>query len=108
MLECSFSFFNPPSYFFFFLADVKISATIEKESAANVFSAVASSSQTQFAMKAIVPGEVAAFFERFEERAPNPYPDWHFLRFEGPLVTYGDFWMYQDAVPFLQQLSAKF
>ena len=81
---------------------------MEKESVANVFFAAASSSQTQFAMKAIVPGEVTAFFERFEERAPNPYPDWHFLRFEGLLVTYGDFWMYQDAVPFLQQLSAKF
>ena len=58
-------------------------------------------------MKAIIPREVAVFFERFEERAPNPYPDWHFWRFEGLLVTYGDFWVYQDTVPFLQQLSTK-
>jgi hypothetical protein len=31
-----------------------------------------------------------------------------FWRFEGALVAYGDFWVYQDVVPLLQRLSAKF
>uniref|UniRef100_A0A2N9J1V2 Aminotransferase-like plant mobile domain-containing protein n=1 Tax=Fagus sylvatica TaxID=28930 RepID=A0A2N9J1V2_FAGSY len=77
-------------------------------SLADEMSATASSSQTRSAVEIITPGEVAAFFERFEERALNPYPDWHFWRFEGPLVAYGSFWVYQDAVPLLQRLSAKF
>ena len=59
-------------------------------------------------MGMVIHGEVAAFFERFEERALNPHPDWHFWRFEGLLVAYGDFWVYQDAVPLLQRLTAKF
>ena len=74
---------------------------MKKEGVANILSVATSSSQTQSTMKAIVPGEVVAFLERFEERAPNPYSNWHFWRFEGPLVTYGDFWVHQDAVPFL-------
>ena len=90
------------------MAGGKAPALVEKEDAAHVLSAVASSSQTQSEVKTVIHGEVAAFFERFEERAPNPYPDWHFWRFEGPLVAYGDFWVYQDVVPLLQQLSAKF
>uniref|UniRef100_A0A2N9EIL7 Aminotransferase-like plant mobile domain-containing protein n=1 Tax=Fagus sylvatica TaxID=28930 RepID=A0A2N9EIL7_FAGSY len=62
---------------------------VEKESVAHVVSAAApSSSQTQSAVGVIIPGRVAAFFASFEERAPNPYPDWHFWRFEGPLVAY--------------------
>jgi hypothetical protein len=97
-----------PPFLFFFLVGAKASATVEKGGVAHVLSAAASSPQTQSVMKAIVPGEVAAFFERFEERTPNPYPDCHFWRFEGPLVTYGDFWVYQDAVPLLQRLSVKF
>jgi hypothetical protein len=64
---------------------------VERESVVHVVSATASSSQTRSAVEIITPGEVAAFFERFEERAPNPYPDWHFWRFEGPLVAYGSF-----------------
>ena len=40
-----------------------------------VLFAAGSSSQTQSAVEMIIPGEVAAFFERFEERAPNPFPD---------------------------------
>ena len=71
-------------------------------------SAAASSSQTQSTVELLTPGRVAAFFARFKERAPNPYPDWHFWKFEGPLVAYGDFWVYQDAVPLLQGLTAKF
>uniref|UniRef100_A0A2N9F9W3 Aminotransferase-like plant mobile domain-containing protein n=1 Tax=Fagus sylvatica TaxID=28930 RepID=A0A2N9F9W3_FAGSY len=82
--------------------------SVEKEGVAHVVSAAASSSQTQSAVELITPGGVAAFFVRFEERAPNPYPDWHFWRFEGPLVAYGDFWVYQDAMPLLQRLTAKF
>jgi cytochrome P450 len=51
---------------------------VEKEGVVHVVSAVASSSQTQSAVELIIPGGVAAFFVRFEERVPNPYPDWHF------------------------------
>uniref|UniRef100_A0A2N9J8N8 Aminotransferase-like plant mobile domain-containing protein n=2 Tax=Fagus sylvatica TaxID=28930 RepID=A0A2N9J8N8_FAGSY len=88
--------------------DVEAPVLVEKESVAHVVSAAPSSSQTQSAVEVIIPGRVAAFFASFEERAPNPYPDWHFWRFEGPLVAYGNFWVYQDAVPLLQGLSAKF
>uniref|UniRef100_A0A2N9GAC1 Aminotransferase-like plant mobile domain-containing protein n=1 Tax=Fagus sylvatica TaxID=28930 RepID=A0A2N9GAC1_FAGSY len=88
--------------------DVETPVPVEKESVAHVVSAAASSSQTQSAVEVITPGRVAAFFARFEERAPNPYPDWHFWKFEGPLVAYGNFWVYQDAVPLLQGLTAKF
>jgi hypothetical protein len=89
-------------------SDVETPVFVEKESVAHVASAAASSSQTQSAVEVITLGRVAAFFARFEERAPNPYPDWHFWKFEDPLVAYGNFWVYQDAVPFLQGLSAKF
>ena len=51
---------------------------MEKEGVVHVVSAAAISSQTQSAVKLITPGGVAVFFVRFEERAPNPYPDWHF------------------------------
>uniref|UniRef100_A0A2N9GKF6 Aminotransferase-like plant mobile domain-containing protein n=1 Tax=Fagus sylvatica TaxID=28930 RepID=A0A2N9GKF6_FAGSY len=79
--------------------DVEAPVLVEKESVAHVVSAAPSSSQTQSAAEVIIPGRVAAFFARFEERAPNPYPDWHFWKFEGPLVAYGNFWVHQDAVP---------
>jgi hypothetical protein len=95
-------------FFFFFWSDVEASVLVEKENVAHVVSAAPSSSQTHSAAEVIIPGRVAAFFARFEERAPNPYPDWHFWKFEGPLVVYGNFWVYQDAVPLLQGLSAKF
>uniref|UniRef100_A0A2N9HPS0 Aminotransferase-like plant mobile domain-containing protein n=1 Tax=Fagus sylvatica TaxID=28930 RepID=A0A2N9HPS0_FAGSY len=88
--------------------DVETPVLMEKESIAHVVSAAPSSSQTQSAVEVIIPGRVAVFFASFEERAPNPYPDWHFWKFEGPLVAYGNFWVYQDAVPLLQGLSAKF
>ena len=98
------------TFFFFFLfwLDVETLVPMEKESVAHVVSAAASSSQTQSAVEVITPGRVAAFFARFEERAPNPYLDWHFWKFEVPLVAYGDFWVHQDAVPLLQGLTAKF
>ena len=73
------------------LAGGETSVYAKKESVVHVVSAAASSSQTRSAVEIVNPGEVAAFFERFEERAPNPYPDWHFWRFEGSLVAYGDF-----------------
>ena len=81
---------------------------MEEENVAHVVSATASSSQTRSAVETVTSGGVAAVFGRFEERAPNPHPDWHFWRFEGPLVAYGPFWVYQDAVPLLRRLSVKF
>jgi hypothetical protein len=99
-------FLTPP--FPILLAGGETPVYAEKESVVHVVSATASSSQTRSVVETVTPGEVAAFFERFEERAPNPYPDWHFWRFEGPLVAHGPFWVYQDAVPLLQRLSAKF
>ena len=96
------------TFFFLFWSDSETPVPAENEGVAHVMSAAASFSQTQSAVKLLTPGRVAAFFARFEERAPNPYPDWHFWKFEGPLVAYGDFWMYQDAVPLLQGLTAKF
>ena len=95
-------------FLFFFWSGGETPVSVEKEGIVPIVSAAASSSQTQFAVELITPGGVAAFFVRFEERAPNPYPDWHFCKFEGPLVAYGDFWVYQDAVPLLQRLTAKF
>ena len=92
-------------FFFLFWSDVE---TPVPQSVVHVVSAAASSSQTQSAVELVTPRRVAAFFARFEERAPNSYPDWHFWRFEGPLVAYGNFWVYQDVVPFLQGLIAKF
>uniref|UniRef100_A0A2N9HL11 Aminotransferase-like plant mobile domain-containing protein n=1 Tax=Fagus sylvatica TaxID=28930 RepID=A0A2N9HL11_FAGSY len=63
--------------------DVETPVLMEKESIAHVVSAAPSSSQTQSAVEVIIP-------------------------WEGPLVAYGNFWVYQDAVPLLQGLSAKF
>ena len=97
---------TPP--IFILLAGGETPVHAEKESVVHVVSAIGSSSQTRSTVETVTPGEVAAFFERFEERAPNPYPDWHFWRFEGPLVAHGPFWVYQDAVPLLRRLSAKF
>uniref|UniRef100_A0A2N9INI5 Aminotransferase-like plant mobile domain-containing protein n=1 Tax=Fagus sylvatica TaxID=28930 RepID=A0A2N9INI5_FAGSY len=65
--------------------DVETPVLMEKESIAHVVSAAPSSSQTQSAVEVIIPGRVAAFFASFEERAPNPYPDWHFWRIRRPV-----------------------
>ena len=71
-------------YFFFtlpfpiLLASGETSVYVEEENVAHVVSAIASSSQTRFAVETVTSGGVAVFFGRFEERAPNPHPDWHF------------------------------
>ena len=49
-----------------------------------------------------VSEEVIDFFKEFDRRTPNPHPEWHFWKFNGPLVSYGDFWVPSDSVPYLQ------
>jgi hypothetical protein len=49
-----------------------------------------------------VSEEVVDFFKEFDRRTPNPHPEWHFWKFNGPLVSYGDFWVPSDSVPYLQ------
>uniref|UniRef100_A0A2N9EMJ3 Aminotransferase-like plant mobile domain-containing protein n=1 Tax=Fagus sylvatica TaxID=28930 RepID=A0A2N9EMJ3_FAGSY len=51
--------------------------------------------------------EVADFFKEFDKRTPNPHPKWHFWKFNGLLVSYGDFWVPSDSVPYLQQLTIR-
>ena len=38
-----------------------------------------------------VSGEVVDFFKEFDKRMPKPHPEWHFWKFNGPLVSFGDF-----------------
>ena len=54
-----------------------------------------------------VSEEVADFFKEFDKRTPNPHLEWHFWKFNGPLVSYGGFWVPSDSVPYLQQLTTK-
>uniref|UniRef100_A0A2N9IL47 Aminotransferase-like plant mobile domain-containing protein n=1 Tax=Fagus sylvatica TaxID=28930 RepID=A0A2N9IL47_FAGSY len=54
-----------------------------------------------------ISGEVADFFREFDKRTLNPHLEWHFWKFNGPLVSFGDFWVPSDSVPYLQQLIAK-
>jgi hypothetical protein len=54
-----------------------------------------------------VSEEVADFFKEFDKWTPNPHPEWHFWKFNGPLVSYRDFWVPSDSVPYLQQLTTK-
>ncbi len=54
-----------------------------------------------------ISSEVADFFREFEKKTPNPHPEWYFLKFEGSLVSFGDFGVPSDNVPYLQQLIAK-
>jgi hypothetical protein len=51
--------------------------------------------------------EVAGFFEEFDKRTPNPHPERYFWEFKGPLVPFGDFWVPDDCVPYLQRLTTK-
>uniref|UniRef100_A0A2N9HX07 Aminotransferase-like plant mobile domain-containing protein n=1 Tax=Fagus sylvatica TaxID=28930 RepID=A0A2N9HX07_FAGSY len=51
--------------------------------------------------------EVADFFKEFDKRTPNPYPEWHFWKFNRPLVSYGDFWVSSDSVPYMRQLTTR-
>ncbi len=55
-----------------------------------------------------VSEEVVDFFKEFDKRTPNPHPEWHFWKFNGPLVSYGDFWVLSDSMPYLQQLTTKY
>jgi hypothetical protein len=54
-----------------------------------------------------ISDEIVDFFREFDKRTPNPHLEWHFWRFNGPLVSFGDFWVPSDSVPYLQQLITK-
>ena len=43
-----------------------------------------------------VSGEIADFFREFHKRMPNLHPEQHFWEFNGPLVSFGDFWVPSD------------
>ena len=38
-----------------------------------------------------ISDEVVDFFREFDKRTSNPHPEWHFWKFNGPLVSFGDF-----------------
>ena len=48
-----------------------------------------------------ISSEVVDFFREFEKRTPKPHPEWHFWKFKGSLVSFGDFWVPSDNVPYL-------
>uniref|UniRef100_A0A2N9EKT9 Aminotransferase-like plant mobile domain-containing protein n=1 Tax=Fagus sylvatica TaxID=28930 RepID=A0A2N9EKT9_FAGSY len=50
--------------------------------------------------------EVADFLKEFDRKTPNPHPEQFFLRFNGPLVPFGNFWVPNDCLPYLLRLSA--
>ena len=54
-----------------------------------------------------VSEEVVEFFKEFDKRTPNPHPERHFWEFNRPLVPFGDFWVPNDCVPYLQRLTTK-
>jgi hypothetical protein len=54
-----------------------------------------------------ISDEVVNFFREFDKRTPNPYPKRHFWEFNGPLVSFGDFWVPNDCVPYLQRLTTE-
>ena len=47
------------------------------------------------------------FFKEFDKRTPNPHPERQFWEFNGPLVPFGDFWVPNDCVPYLRQLTTE-
>ena len=51
--------------------------------------------------------EVVEFFKEFDKRTPKPHPERHFWEFNGPLVPFGDFWVPNDYVPYLQRLTTE-
>uniref|UniRef100_A0A2N9HQD2 Uncharacterized protein n=1 Tax=Fagus sylvatica TaxID=28930 RepID=A0A2N9HQD2_FAGSY len=53
-----------------------------------------------------ISDEVVDFFKEFDKRTPNPHPEWHFWKFNGPLVSFGDFWVPSDSGPMLSLLSS--
>ena len=55
-----------------------------------------------------ISAEAVDSYREFDKRMPNPHPKWHFWKFTGPLVSFGDFWVPSDSVPYLQQLTIKY
>jgi hypothetical protein len=55
-----------------------------------------------------ISDEVVDFFREFDKRTSNPHPEWYFWKFNGPLVSFGDFWVPSDSVPYLRQLTTKY
>ena len=51
--------------------------------------------------------EVVEFFKEFDKRTPKPHPERHFWEFNGPLASFGDFWVPSDCIPYLQRLSRE-
>ena len=48
-----------------------------------------------------ISSEIVDFFREFEKRTSNPHPVWYFWKFEGSLVSFGDFWVPSDSVPYM-------
>ena len=44
---------------------------------------------------------------RLTKRTPNPHPERHFWEFNGLLVSFGNFWVLSDCVPYLQRLTVE-
>jgi hypothetical protein len=53
------------------------------------------------------PKKLLTFLKEFDKRTPNPHPERHFWEFNRPLVPFGDFWVPNDCVPYLQWLTTK-
>uniref|UniRef100_A0A2N9GLR9 NB-ARC domain-containing protein n=1 Tax=Fagus sylvatica TaxID=28930 RepID=A0A2N9GLR9_FAGSY len=54
-----------------------------------------------------ISDEIVDFFREFDKRRLNPHPEWHFWKFNGPFVSFGDFWVPSDSVPYLRQLTTR-
>uniref|UniRef100_A0A2N9F6Y3 Uncharacterized protein n=1 Tax=Fagus sylvatica TaxID=28930 RepID=A0A2N9F6Y3_FAGSY len=54
-----------------------------------------------------ISDEIVDFFREFDKRRLNPHPEWHFWKFNGPFVSFGDFWIPSDSVPYLRQLTTR-
>jgi hypothetical protein len=54
-----------------------------------------------------ISNEIVDFFREFDKRRLNPHPEWHFWKFNGPFVSFGDFWIPSDSVPYLRQLTTR-
>jgi hypothetical protein len=54
-----------------------------------------------------ISDEIVDFFREFDKRRLNPHPEWHFWKFDGPLVSFGDFWVPSDSMPYLRQLTTR-
>uniref|UniRef100_A0A2N9EIL9 Uncharacterized protein n=1 Tax=Fagus sylvatica TaxID=28930 RepID=A0A2N9EIL9_FAGSY len=54
-----------------------------------------------------ISDEIVDFFREFDKRRLNPHPEWHFRKFNGPFVSFGDFWVLSDSAPYLRQLTKR-